>query len=197
MNMTFDDQRYLPPEPGPDGKIDVTITYLEMRAHPHIAKTTQPLAGHLAVIQARNPTVSFYRFLYHTAGEPWLWYERRFMDDKTLATLVTDSNVRIYVLYVDGVPAGYVELDFQTPSDVELAYFAIFPEFIGRRLGPWLLQWAVNTAWSGEPERFRVNTCSLDHPKALLTYQQQGFTPYRQETIRILDPRQLPSWRAT
>ena len=168
-----------------------------MRAHPHIAKTTQPLAGHLAVIQARNPTVSFYRFLYHTAGEPWLWYERRFMDDKTLATLVTDSNVRIYVLYVDGVPAGYAELDLQTPSDVELAYFAIFPEFIGRRLGPWLLQWAVNTAWSGEPERFRVNTCSLDHPKALLTYQQQGFTPYRQETIRILDPRQLPAWRAT
>ena len=101
MNTTFDDRRYLPPEPGPDGKIDVTITYLEMRAHPHIAKTTQPFAGHLAVIQARNPTVSFYRFLYHTAGEPWLWYERRFMDDKTLATLVTDSNVRIYVLSVE------------------------------------------------------------------------------------------------
>lgn len=194
MKRTFEATRYVSPVTGADGKIDVTVTYLEMRHLVAAAQPARPL-GQLAIIQARDPTVGFYRFLYNTAGEPWLWYERRVLDDSALETIICDQRVRIYVLYVDGVPAGYAELDQRVSGEVELAYFAIFPHFIGRRLGPWLLDWAVNTAWSFSPERLWVNTCSLDHPKALLIYQRRGFAPYRQETVRIRNPRQQPGWQ--
>lgn len=63
-------------------------------------------------------------------------------------------------MYVDGVPAGYVELDNRT-QDIELNYFGLMPEFIGKKIGGYLLQWAIDKAWSYHPKRFWVNTCSL------------------------------------
>jgi GNAT superfamily N-acetyltransferase len=116
------------------------------------------------------------------------------MDNKTLRAIIHDPAVSIHVLYFDGVPAGYVELDSRVDREIELAYFGLLPEFIGRGLGSWLLNWALDTAWNREPSRIWVNTCNLDHPKALPCYQRAGFEPYRQEFIRIRDPRLEPYW---
>ena len=48
----------------------------------------------------------------------------------------TDPKVEIYVLYVNGEPAGYVELDRRPEPDIDFAYFGIFPQFVGRGFGP-------------------------------------------------------------
>ncbi|WP_284223807.1 GNAT family N-acetyltransferase, partial [Brevundimonas denitrificans] len=94
----------------------------------------------------------------------------------------------IYVLYIRGIHAGYAELDFRKfPSVVDLAYFGIMPEFIGMKLGPYLLNWAIEQAWRRNPDLVTVNTCTLDHPKALPLYQRFGFTPYRQREV-LIDP---------
>ena len=69
------------------------------------------------------------------------------------------------------------------------AYFGLMPEFMGRRLGPYLLRWAVDAAWSTQPDKVTVNTCTLDHPKALSLYQKVGFRPVRQEQKVVEDPR--------
>ena len=34
-----------------------------------------------------------------------------------------------------------------------------------------------------------MHTCTLDHPRALGMYQRVGFSPYKQETVQIDDPR--------
>jgi GNAT superfamily N-acetyltransferase len=122
-------------------------------------------------------------------GEPWFWYARRRMDDASLAAQVQDPKVEIYVLYVNGEPAGYVELDRRSEPDIEIAYFGIFPQFVGRGFGPYLMNWAVDQAWQYGPQRLTVNTCTLDHPKALRTYQRVGFVVYKQERQLIDDPR--------
>ena len=49
----------------------------------------------------------------------------------------------------------------------------------------------VDIAWSRQPDRFWVHTCSLDHPKALPTYERTGFVIYDRVTRRIRDPRPL------
>ncbi|MDJ0950124.1 MAG: GNAT family N-acetyltransferase [Alphaproteobacteria bacterium] len=168
--------------------LETVITYLEMTAPPkpvHLA----PAAGKLAFMLAEHPTVSFYRYLYNTVGEPWLWYERRVMGDPELLAIIDDPQVDIYVLYADGVPAGFAELDRRSPPDIELAYFGLIPEFVGRGLGPFLLRQAIEEAWTHEPDRLWVHTCTLDHPKALAVYQRAGFAPYRQETKTFPDPR--------
>ena len=177
-----------------DGVLQITITYLEMHKRPG-TEVRAPRLEHLAIFQARQPTVSFYRYLYNHVGEPWLWYERRALDDDALREIIHHPAVSIHVLYFDGVPAGYVELDGRIDQEVELAYFGLLPEFIGRGIGPWLLSWALATAWDRGPSRVWVNTNSLDHPKALLYYQRAGFVPYRQETIEIRDPRCSQEWQ--
>src|SRR5438874_731341 len=112
-----------PPE-RPDGKIETVVTSLEMRELPPHAPLPPPCSG-LTVVQAVRPTVSFYRYLYNTAGEAWLWGDRRKLSDAALAALVQRPDVEVYVLYLDGVPAGYAELDARETPDIELAYFGI------------------------------------------------------------------------
>ena len=174
----------------PAGKIASVITYLEMKEPPGAPSRPVP-AGKLALVRAENPTVSYYRFLYDTIGEEWLWWERRQLDDEALAAIIRHPQVEVYVLYVDGVPAGYGELDLRHLPDIEVAYFGLMPEFIGRGLGPYLLRCMVDAAWAHGPDRVWLHTCDLDHPSALAVYRKGGFTPYDQKTEIIDDPRLL------
>jgi GNAT superfamily N-acetyltransferase len=177
-----------PPPVSPEAKLEVVTTYLEMMQPPR--HTGRSITGRdLKVMQAKRITVSFYRYLYDTVGEPWLWWERRAMDREELARIVRDERVEVHVLYVDGCPAGFGEVDRRRGDDVELAYFGLVPEYLGQGLGPWFLQRVLDTAWRDETSRVWVHTCSLDHPRALLVYQRLGFMPYDERTTIIDDPR--------
>lgn len=173
----------------PDGKLETTITYLEMTERPPHPPAVAPAGMKVALLRAEQPTVGFYRFLYDTVGGPWLWWERRALADEELKAIIHDERVEIFVLYVGGVPAGYAELDRREPPAVDLAYFGLVPDFIGRGLGRYLLTWAVDRAWDHRPSRVTVNTNALDHPKALAVYQRCGFRPYAQEHKVFDDPR--------
>ena len=61
--------------------LDDVITYLEMREKPSAPPVPAPSVGKLALMRAEECTVSFYRYLYETVGTPWLWFERRLLDD--------------------------------------------------------------------------------------------------------------------
>ena len=103
------------------------------------------------------------------------------MSDAELTGIIHDEQVEIYVLHVDGEPAGFAELDRRRPPDIELAYFGLMPGYIGKGLGRYLLTWIIDTAWNHTPKRLWVNTNTLDHPKALPLYQRCGFRPYEQK----------------
>jgi len=173
-------------------KIECTITFLEMRQRPSL-RPAPPAAGpSLALLKVDGPTVAFYRFLYNTVGRPWLWFERRLLSDESLAAIIRDPKVEVWVLYRGGQPAGFAELDFRglgRDGTADLAYFGLLPEFIGQGLGPYLLSAALERAWSNEPSRVTVNTNTLDHPSALPLYQRFGFRPLRREERRFDDPR--------
>jgi len=173
----------------PPATISSTVTYLEMLARPSLPPTALSSRRTVALLRAREPSVAFYRFLYNTIGESWTWYTRRALDDAALAAIIQDERVEVYVLYVAGVPAGYAELDRRQEHEIELAYLGIMPEFVGAGLGAYLLATAIDIAWSHEPRRLWVHTCSLDHPRALALYQRFGFKPYKQESESFPDPR--------
>ena len=168
--------------------LDVVVTYMEMTAPPVRPPPPVP-AGKLALLRVDNPPVAYYRYLYDGIGEPWFWIDRRRLDDAALAAHVQDPKVEVYVLHVGGVPAGLAEIDRRPAPDIGLAYFGLMPEFTGRGLGPYLLRWALDTAWRHGPRRIIVDSCTLDHPAALSMYQRAGFVPYKQEHKVIDDPR--------
>lgn len=168
--------------------IEITITKLEMTSRPSL----RPMLPHghdngrVMLLKLKQPPIHFYRYLYETVGKNHVWVERRRQSDETLAQTLHHEKVDIYVLYCDGAPAGYFELDFRKPPNAELAYFGLFPEFIGRGLGNFLLATAIETAWSKPIERLWVHTNTLDHQRALPLYQRLGFAPYAQERTHII-----------
>ena len=172
----------------------VTVTYLEMRS-PDRRSPAPEWTEPIRIMRAECPTASFYRYLYDTVGADWSWYERRRLSDEALATIVHDDAVEVFVLYVRGVPAGYVELDRRIADEVEIAYFGLVPEYVGRGLGPRLLDWALGRAWSYRPRRVWLHTCSLDHPKALAVYRRAGFEVYDHEVVSV--PAELLGVRTT
>ena len=169
--------------------LEDTITYLEMLERPAGRRIPAPL-DKLALMRAEACTVSFYRYLYDTVGEPWLWFERRIIDDDAVAAQIRQPAIEIFVLYVGGVPAGFFELDTAAPRETKLCYFGLIPDFIGRRLGPYLLQAAIDRAWSRPIDRFWLHTSTFDHPKALRVYQRAGFVVYARRAIFFGDPRE-------
>lgn len=154
----------------------VITTYLQMFGRP--LAPARPLPADAAVIQAHQPTVSFYRYLYNTIGEQWQWWNRRQLTDAELTAIIHHPAVEVHVLYAHGVPAGYAELDRREFPDIELAYFGLMGEFVGQGYGLPFLQWAINKAWNYRPQRLWVHTCNLDHPNALNVYQKAGFNIY-------------------
>ncbi|MBL4740502.1 MAG: GNAT family N-acetyltransferase [Sneathiella sp.] len=170
-----------------DGLWPVTITYLKMFEKPHPQQIPSPSAPH-AILRAEKPTVAFYRFLYDAVGRDWGWLDRKKLSNDELKEIMEDKDTEVYVLYIRGVPAGYAELNYKKfPQSVDLAYFGIMPEFIGMKIGPYFLNWAIAQAWTRAPADITVNTCTLDHPKALPLYQRFGFVPCDQSNI-LIDP---------
>jgi ribosomal protein S18 acetylase RimI-like enzyme len=177
------------PAPTHDG-ITTTVTYLEMLDRPTRPTVPAPGKPRTALVRAENPSISFYRYLYDTVGGPWTWMERRLMDDEALRVAITASGVEIYVLWVDGAPAGFGEVNRGIKADeVELTYFGLIPDYIGLGLGWYFINAMIDIAWASEPRRIWVHTCDLDHPRAIGNYQKAGFKVFGQAIETLPDPR--------
>ena len=172
----------------PSGKLRSVITYLEMTENPNLTEPHTP-DGDVQIMRLANPSAAFYRYLYNTIGEDWLWTDRRTQPEFELAAAIRDPKIEIHVLYVDGEPGGYFELARHSADDIELYYFGIMPWLIGKGFGGYLIRTAIRTAWAHAPKRFWLHTCDFDHPDALAFYRKMGFVDYDEQVEFIDDPR--------
>lgn len=161
-----------------------TVTFLEMHAKPALAYIAPPLKNY-ALFRAEKPPVHFYRYLYHMVGRDYAWVNRKHMSDAELMQIIHHPEVEIYVLYAAGAPAGFFELDYRELPNADLVFFGLLPEFTGAGISRFLLAQAINLAWQHDTKRLQVQTCTLDHPRALPLYQQMGFTAFAQEETEI------------
>jgi GNAT superfamily N-acetyltransferase len=158
-------------------KLTARITHLEMRAPP-AQRVLVPTGPKLALMRAEAMPLHFYRYLYEQVGKPHHWLLRRNISDANLAAAIHNEGTEIEVLYVDGCPAGFFELDLESlPATVEIRYFGLVPEFQGRGLSKFFLSSAVFAAWAHEPRKVTIHTNTLDSPRALILYQKLGFVP--------------------
>lgn len=155
------------------------VYYLEMRDAPVITTAISP---EFTIKELSHPIApQFYRELYFGVGKKWNWLDRMVISEEELAQKINAPQVHIFTLHWQGSLAGFAEFVVEM-DHVEILYFGLLPDFTGKGLGPQLLQWAIQQAWSYQRPRIQLNTCSLDHPGALQVYKNAGFREVRTET---------------
>ena len=157
-------------------------TYLEMRSPDQLHPKRADARFHVHEQTERD--WRFNRDLYFRVGEQWDWIDRRPWTEQQWKEYTTAPVLRTFAGYLDEALAGYYELRRDDQNGIEIAYFGLLPNFIGRGLGGALLTDAIEEAWRTRPSvaRVWVHTCTLDHPGALRNYQARGMVIYKQET---------------
>src|SRR5580765_8032904 len=107
----------------------ITTTYLEMLADPR-QRVVPPMEA-VSVHHVTQPSVAFYRAIYDAVGSRWNWTSRKRLSDAALAEILDDPRVEIHELLVNGVQAGFAELDGRRAGEIELKQFGLVPDFIG------------------------------------------------------------------
>jgi GNAT superfamily N-acetyltransferase len=171
----------------PAGKIAAIITFLEM-TDPAVLRP-EPAPGNWRFRHVLKPDVDWYRALYRRIGEEWLWFSRLQIADESLAAILQARAVEVQVLEIEGAASGLLELDFRTPGECELTFFGLVRSLRGKGAGRWLMNRAIERAWSRPIRRFWVHTSTLDHPEALVFYVRSGFKPFRRQLEIVDDPR--------
>ena len=162
----------------------VRRTYLEMTSTDDLRPVT---------LQSPTPSVErlvscspeLFRHLYAEVGRAFRWTDRLTWTDAQVQQHLEDPRVSIWLLSSEDTPAGYFELREHDDRSVEIAYFGLLPDFIGRGWGKYLLTRAVEAAWALGPSRVWLHTCTLDHPAALPNYLKRGFRPVREEVYTV------------
>ena len=158
--------------------IRVTRTYLHLRSPDALRHAHLP-AG--ARIEHAHPCpISFFRFLYTEVGRDYRWRDRLAWSDEQCAEHLANPDVSLWVLYDSGAPGGYFELQKHNDGSIEIVYFGLIREFIGRGLGKALLSEAANRAWSLGASRVWLHTCTLDDAAALPNYLARGFEKFHE-----------------
>lgn len=164
---------------------------------PEIVTTYLQMTDPAALVPARSPDPDFRvheaverdwrlnRSLYLLVGAAWAWIDKRHWTDRQWEEYAASEALRTFVATWHGSTAGYYELRRDDTRAVEIAYFGLTSDFIGRGLGGALLTDALRQAWGWDAERVWVHTCTLDHPAALRNYEARGMTAYEQKTHHV------------
>ncbi|MBC8074576.1 MAG: GNAT family N-acetyltransferase [Chloroflexales bacterium] len=169
----------------------VTTFYLEM-TDPAALRPARAADDALTTVRAEIPSPELSRFLYTAVGGDWHWIDRLGWPYARWLAYLSRPELHTWVGYVAGTPAGYFELEQQPGGSVEIAYFGLLPQFVGRGLGGALLTAAIERAWQLGAARVWVHTCTLDGPAALRNYQARGLHLYAQEEEDVELPAQPP-----
>jgi GNAT superfamily N-acetyltransferase len=170
----------------PPGRIAAVVTHLEMRERPLLPAES---LGPWSLRRVDHPDLDWFRELYRRVGAEWLWFSRLRMSDAELAALVQSPAAEIYALVHDGRDEGLLHLDFSGAAECELSLFGVTAKLVASGAGRFLMNRALERAWSQVITRFWVHTCSFDHPNALAFYQRAGFRPFRRQVEISDDPR--------
>ena len=135
----------------------LVTTYLEMRAAPEPNRHGSAITNQKFVVrELTERDWKFNREMYFKVGENWKWIDKRPWSDEQWKEYANDPNLRTFGGYCGDEIAGYFELKrtmageqrTEDREQIEIAYFGLLPEFIGRGFGGALLTRAIENAWS-------------------------------------------------
>jgi GNAT superfamily N-acetyltransferase len=177
--------------------VEVTRTYLQLQ-RPEDLKPVRVEDPRIRIEHVVDCPASFFRYLYAEVGRFYHWIDRLPWTDEQMRAHVARPEITLWVMFSEGAPAGYFELEKHDDGSTEVAYFGLILEFLGRGLGKHLLTEAVERAWSDGANRVWLHTCTLDDPAAMPNYLKRGFVTFKEEkyfTTVSAEEKRRGKWR--
>ena len=173
----------------PQGKVAAVVTYLQMFQRPPARPGSSEESWSLQMADFSG--LEDYRLFFRRVGQDWLWFSRLQLGDDELSQILDNPRYETYVLTVSGENRGLLELDFRSEGEAEIRFFGLTSDMLGRGMGRWLMNRALEIAWSHPIGRLWLHTCTFDHPGAVAFYVRSGFRPYRRQVEVTDDPRTI------
>lgn len=159
----------------------VTTYYLELRSVEELLLSRTEVAD-LEIREAGIACPELGRFLYTVVGRSWRWTDRLSWPYAKWLAHLERPEVGLWIAYWDGVIAGHVELEWQPEESVEIVYFGLLSQFMGRGIGAHFLCDTVGRAFRTGAQRVWLHTCSLDSPRTIENYRARAFKLFDEKT---------------
>ena len=166
----------------PAGKLVNAVTWFEMREPP-----PQAIATDVELAPVTPAEADLCRSLFVAIGTPWLWSRAFGPGHGPYADSFDIANT--YFARLERRSIGIVAFESRDGRDVEITWFGLMPDAMGRKLGQGVMAAALALAWRSAPDRVWLHTCSFDHPAATRFYSGCGFVPYATGFEIMDDPR--------
>ncbi len=128
----------------PSSPISRCLSVRALRADP---------SGPWQLRRVSSPDLDWFRALFRSVGEPWLWSSRLKLSDAALSAIIRAPGVEVYAVDSEGRDQGLLELDFCKSKSCEIAFFGLAPSLVGRGAGRWLMNRALERAWAADVSR--------------------------------------------
>ena len=115
------------------GSAPLITTYLEMRSSDQLRPKRAD--ARFQVHEKTDRDWRFNRDLYLQVGEQWDWIDKRPWAADQWIQYAMAPELRTFAAYYSDALSGYYELHQDAENGIEIAYFGLLPEFIGRGLG--------------------------------------------------------------
>ena len=159
--------------------------YLEIKSLNELVEVKKPL-DNLFLQKVDPPDFQLNKFFYKEIGKKHRWIDRLVWSDKNWNDYLNTVGISTYILKYEKDLVGYFEQIFhKNDFETEIAFFGILEEYLGKKLGSYLLSEAIKKSFECGSKRVWVHTCSLDHKNALSNYLSRGMQIYKTE-IAIL-----------
>ena len=165
--------------------IKVERNYLDIISLKNLSEINKP--SNNFNVRLVNPTdFQLNKFFYKQIGKKHRWVDRLTWDENQWIKYINNSSVKTYTLKDNNNFAGYFEQIFdQKKLECEIAYFGILKDYIGKRLGGYLLSEAIKKSFAMGANRAWAHTCSLDHKHALDNYLSRGMKVFKSESLSL------------
>ena len=148
-------------------------------------KFSKCLEKNLSIKKEININKDLPRFLYKEIGKDYNWKDRLYWDDNDWIRLISNPNYELSTIFKNEDLVGYYELIFDEQQNFEIAYFGIFKEYFGKKIGGYLLCHAIENSFNKGAKKVWVHTCTLDHPNALKNYIARGMKIFKSEELNV------------
>ena len=162
---------------------NITRNFLEIKSVNNLLKVNKPIEN-AEIVLINPPDFQLNKFLYKKIGEKYNWADRLTWTDQDWIKYVSRFDMHTHILKIKNEIAGFFEFIFHKEKfEIEIAYLGLLEEYIGKKLGGYMLSEAIKKSFEFKINRVWLHTCSLDNQHALKNYQARGMNVFKREIL--------------